>query len=44
MANLFDLEIYIFKLKYTDTTLHFKTEIRLFHTEGNMYKDHELQS
>ena len=45
--KLFDLEIYIVKLKYTDTTTPFKMEIRLVYTEGNVCKDtknHELQS
>ena len=46
-AQLFDLEIYIVKLKYTDTTPPFQMEFRLVYTEGNVCKDtknHELQS
>ena len=45
--KLFDLEIYIVKLKYTDTIPAFKMEIRIFYTEGNVCKDIkncELQS
>ena len=45
--ELFGLEIYAAKLKYTDTTPLFKMEIRLIYTEGNVCKDtknHELQS
>ena len=43
--KLFDLEIYIVKLKYTDTTTPLKMEIKLVYTEGNFHKDrknHEL--
>ena len=44
---MFDLEIYIVKLKYTDTILPFKMEIRIVYTEENVcknIKNHELQS
>ena len=37
--NLFDLEIYIVKLKYTHTIPPFKMEIRIVYTEGNVRKD-----
>ena len=43
----FDLEIYIVKLKYIDTTPPFEEWIRLVYTEGNVCKNtrnHELQS
>ena len=46
-SKLFDLEIYIVKLKYTDTAPYFTMEIRIVCTEGNVCKDtknHELQS
>ena len=46
-SKLFDLEIYIVKLKYTDTTPSFKMEIRIVCTEGNVSKDtknNELES
>ena len=45
--KLFDLGIYIAKLKNIDTTPPFKIEIRLVYTEGNVCrytKNHELQS
>ena len=45
--NLFDLEIYIVKLKYADTIPPFKMEIRIVYTEGNVCKDtknYELKS
>ena len=44
---MFDLEIYIVKIKYADTTPLFKMEIRLVYTEENVCKDtknHELSS
>ena len=57
MIKLFDLEIYNVKLKYTDInfikavcgnpTPPLKMEIRLAHTDVNVYQDiqnHELQS
>ena len=47
MAKLFGLEIYNVKLKYTDTILSFKMEIRVVYTEGNVCKDtknHDLKS
>ena len=45
--SLFHLEIYIVKLKYTDTIPPFKIEVRIAYTEGNVCKDiknRELQS
>ena len=39
-----DLEIYIVKLKYTDTTSPFKMEIRFVYTEVNAYKDSKILS
>ena len=45
--KLFDLEIYIVKLEYTDTSPPFEMEILIFYTEGNVCKytkSHELQS
>ena len=44
--KLFDLESFIVKLKYADTTRPFKMEIRHVYIEGNVCEDtenHELQ-
>ena len=44
--KLFDLEIFVLKMKHTDTTRPFKVEIRLVYIEGNVCKDtknYELQ-
>ena len=43
---MFDLEIFIVKLQYTDTIPPLRMEIRIVYTEGNVCKDtknHELQ-
>ena len=45
--KLFDLKIYIVKLKYTITTPPFKMEIRIVYTKVDVCKDiknHELQN
>ena len=42
--KLFDLEIFIVKMKYTDTTRPFKVKIRLVYTKENVYKIQKIIS
>ena len=37
-GKLFDLEIFIVKMKYTDTTRPLKVKIRLVYSKGNVCK------
>ena len=42
--KLFDLQIFIVKLKYTDITRPFKMEIKLVLIKGNVCKDSKIMS